>query len=68
MPSFFRRLFGTSDRTLGNQAKGILDGELVWDFLGLPWKEKNEVSKKIGSKVDEIIDDLMEIDRISTHF
>lgn len=65
---FLCRLFESTDRIQGNPTKGILDGELVWEFINLPWKEKLEVSKKIGSKVDEIIDDLMEVDRISAHF
>jgi len=58
----------TSNRSLGNPAKGIIDGELVWEFINLAWNEKTEICKKIGSKVDEIFDDLMEIDRISAHF
>lgn len=53
---------------MGNPAKGIIDGELVWEFISLPWNEKEEVCKKIGSKADEIVEDLMEIDRISAHF
>ncbi|CAL8131581.1 unnamed protein product [Orchesella dallaii] len=62
------RILSTTDRTVGNPAKGIIDGEVVWEFVALPWNEKMEVCKKIGSKVDEIVDDLMEIDRISAHF
>jgi cleavage and polyadenylation specificity factor subunit 1 len=61
-------MLNTTDRTLGNPAKGIIDGELVWEFINLPWTEKCDVSKKIGSKTDEIFEDLMEIDRISAHF
>jgi len=48
--------------------KGIIDGDLAWEFLYLPWQEKIEVCRKIGSKIDEIVEDLMEIDRISAHF
>jgi len=57
-----------SDRTVGNPAKSVIDGDLVWEFLSLPWQEKMEVCRKIGSKIDEIVEDLMEIDRISAHF
>jgi cleavage and polyadenylation specificity factor subunit 1 len=66
-PKSFRTLH-TPDRTIGNPSKGIIDGELVWEFISLPLPEKYEVCKKIGSKIEEIIEDLMEIDRISAHF
>jgi len=66
-PKSYRALNST-DRTIGNPAKGIIDGEVVWDFLGLSFIERNDVSKKIGCSSDEIIEDLMEIDRMSAHF
>lgn len=56
------------DRTVGNPSKSMIDGDMVWEFLNLPWQEKLEVCRKIGCKVDEIVEDLMEIDRISSHF
>lgn len=62
------RQLNTTDRTLGNPCKGIIDGELVWEYINLPWKDKGDVAKKIGSKSDDIMEDLMEIDRISAHF
>lgn len=65
---FLLRTYKSSTKLLGNPARGIVDGELVWTFLGLPTPEKQEVAKKIGTKVDEIIDDLTDIERLTAHF
>lgn len=46
----------------------MIDGELVWTYLSLPVIERQEIAKKIGTKVDEIIDDLGEIEKITAHF
>lgn len=51
-----------------NPARSILDGELIWSFLHLPVPEKAEIAKKIGAKVDDIIEELMELDRMTAHF
>lgn len=55
-------------RTQGNPARGIIDGDLVWRYLYLPNNEKIDVAKKIGTRVQEIIEDLTEIDRLTAHF
>lgn len=55
-------------RTQGNPARGIIDGDLVWSYLYLPNNEKMDVAKKIGTRVQEIIEDLTEIDRQTAHF
>ncbi|KAK4304859.1 hypothetical protein Pmani_023216 [Petrolisthes manimaculis] len=51
-----------------NPARAILDGELLWSFIHLPVPEKTEIAKKIGAKVDDIIEELMELDRMTSHF
>lgn len=51
-----------------NPARSVLDGELIWSFLHLPVPEKAEIAKKIGAKVDDIIEELMELDRMTAHF
>lgn len=51
-----------------NPARSILDGELIWSFLHLPLPEKAEIAKKIGAKVDDIIEELMDLDRMTAHF
>ncbi|XP_071082054.1 cleavage and polyadenylation specificity factor subunit 1-like [Haliotis cracherodii] len=53
---------------LANPHKNILDGELLWKYLHLSILEKNEISKRIGTSTDQIMDDLMEIDRATAHF
>ncbi|XP_069698510.1 cleavage and polyadenylation specificity factor subunit 1 [Periplaneta americana] len=62
------RTYKSATKLLSNPARGIIDGELVWLFLGLPTSEKQEVAKKIGTKVDEIADDLADIERLTAHF
>ncbi|XP_017784844.1 PREDICTED: cleavage and polyadenylation specificity factor subunit 1 isoform X1 [Nicrophorus vespilloides] len=51
-----------------NPARSVIDGELVWNFLHLPLNEKMEVSKKIGSKIEELVDDLKDIHKLTSHF
>lgn len=55
-------------RNQGNPARGIIDGDLVWRYLLLPNNEKADVAKKIGTRVQEIIEDIIEIDRQTAHF
>ncbi|XP_046387222.1 cleavage and polyadenylation specificity factor subunit 1 isoform X1 [Ischnura elegans] len=62
------RTFKSSTKLLSNPARGVIDGELAWLFLGLPHAEKQEVARKIGTKVDEMIEDLADIDRLTSHF
>ena len=62
------RTYKSATKLLSNPARGIIDGELVWLYLGLPTSEKQEVAKKIGTKVDEISDDLADIERLTAHF
>lgn len=52
----------------GNPARGIIDGDLVWKYLLLPNNEKTDIAKKIGTKVQEIIEDITDIDRQTGHF
>lgn len=53
---------------MGNPARGIIDGDLVWLYLSLPAIERQEIAKKIGTKVDEIIEDLADIEKLTAHF
>ncbi|XP_041375883.1 cleavage and polyadenylation specificity factor subunit 1-like isoform X2 [Gigantopelta aegis] len=53
---------------LSNPQKNILDGELLWKFLHLNLMERNELSRRIGTSTDQILDDLLEIDRLTAHF
>lgn len=51
-----------------NPARCIVDGDLIWSFLSLPMNEKQEVAKKIGTRIEEIIGDLMEIENVTSLF
>lgn len=62
------RTYKSHIRMQGNPARGIIDGDLVWRYLHLPMNEKIEVAKKIGTRVPEIIEDIIEIDRQTSHF
>ena len=66
-PKSFRGCRGKI-KTLVNSARSIVDGDLVFAFLSLPHEEQVEVAKKIGTKVEELIDDLTEIDLYTAHF
>lgn len=63
-PKVFRTV-KYSKRCLLNPSRSVVDGELVWSFLSLPYNEKVDVAKKIGTKVEEILADLIEIDSVS---
>lgn len=66
-PKAFRMLH-CDRRTLQNAVKNILDGELLNKYLYLSTMERSELAKKIGTTADIILDDLLEIDRVTAHF
>ncbi|XP_043073522.1 cleavage and polyadenylation specificity factor subunit 1 [Puntigrus tetrazona] len=66
-PKAFRMLH-CDRRTLQNAVKNILDGELLNKYLYLSTMERSELAKKIGTTSDIILDDLLEIDRVTAHF
>lgn len=51
-----------------NPARCVIDGELVWNYLHLPVNEKIEVSKKIGTRCHELIEDIADLQRLTSHF
>ncbi|XP_021710072.1 cleavage and polyadenylation specificity factor subunit 1 [Aedes aegypti] len=51
-----------------NPARCVVDGDLIWTFLTLPANEKLEVAKKIGTRIDDICADLMEIESVTHVF
>lgn len=55
-------------KVLTNPARGILDGELIWQYLQLNFSEKLEIAKKIGTKIEEIYQDIYEVDTVSRVF
>ncbi|KAM6958697.1 cleavage and polyadenylation specificity factor subunit 1 [Aplochiton taeniatus] len=66
-PKAFRMLH-TDRRTLTNAVRNILDGELLNKYLYLSAMERSELAKKIGTTADIILDDLLEVDRVTAHF
>ncbi|KAJ0171666.1 hypothetical protein K1T71_012429 [Dendrolimus kikuchii] len=63
------RTYKSARRPLGGgPARGILDGDLVSQYTYMPNIEKEDIAKKIGTKVEEIMADLYEIDRLTAHF
>ncbi|XP_076157774.1 cleavage and polyadenylation specificity factor subunit 1 [Alosa pseudoharengus] len=66
-PKAFRML-NTDRRTLQNPVRNILDGELLNKYLYLSTMERSELAKKIGTTSDIILEDLLEIDRVTAHF
>ncbi|XP_050511546.1 cleavage and polyadenylation specificity factor subunit 1 isoform X1 [Diabrotica virgifera virgifera] len=62
------RTFKSWRKLQNNPARSIIDGELVWNFLNLSLTEKSEVSKKIGTKMEELIEDLTDIHKLTNHF
>ncbi|XP_077982143.1 cleavage and polyadenylation specificity factor subunit 1-like [Glandiceps talaboti] len=55
-------------RALINQHKNTLDGDLLWKYSTLSVIERNDLAKKIGTSVDQILDDLMDVERWTAHF
>ncbi|XP_077335360.1 cleavage and polyadenylation specificity factor subunit 1-like [Lithobates pipiens] len=66
-PKAFRMLHN-GRRTLQNAVKNVLDGELLNRFMYLSSMERTELAKKIGTTPEIIIEDLLEIDRVTNHF
>ncbi|XP_055081230.1 cleavage and polyadenylation specificity factor subunit 1 [Periophthalmus magnuspinnatus] len=62
------RMMHFDRRGLQNSARNILDGELLAKYLYLSTMERSELAKKIGTTQDIILDDLLDIDRVTAHF
>ena len=55
-------------RELINPSRGIIDGELVFKFSDLSIVQKSDIAKRIGTKFQDLMDDLSELDRMAVHF
>ncbi|XP_037549569.1 cleavage and polyadenylation specificity factor subunit 1 [Nematolebias whitei] len=62
------RMMHCDRRSLQNAERSILDGELLNKYLYLSTMERSELAKKIGTTQDIILDDLLEIERVTAHF
>ena len=66
-PKSFRTL-RQRRRELINPSRGIIDGELVFKFSDLSIVQKSDIAKRIGTKFQDLMDDLSELDRMAVHF
>uniref|UniRef100_T1JE89 Cleavage/polyadenylation specificity factor A subunit C-terminal domain-containing protein n=1 Tax=Strigamia maritima TaxID=126957 RepID=T1JE89_STRMM len=66
-PKAFRIFKSRRSDVLKNQ-KNVLDGDLLWKYLHLSSGGKVEVSKRIGTTVGQILDDLVTIGTCASHF
>ncbi|XP_014260039.1 cleavage and polyadenylation specificity factor subunit 1 [Cimex lectularius] len=62
------RQYKSSNKLLGNVARGIIDGELVWIYISLSIPERHEIAKKIGTKVDELLEDMLDLEMLTASF
>ncbi|KAI9577692.1 hypothetical protein GQX74_010883 [Glossina fuscipes] len=51
-----------------NPSRCIIDGDLIWSFTMMTVAERNEVAKKIGTKTEDILNDLLEIENLTAIF
>ncbi len=62
------RLWRCRRKELIAPQKNILDGDLLFEFFNLSYAERNEISKKIKTNVEQLLDDLTEIFQFTCHF
>lgn len=62
------RTYRSSRKLHANPARCIIDGDLVTSYVNLTASDKLEVAKKIGSRMEDILYDLSDIDRMTAHF
>lgn len=61
-------MFKTRHQYLYNAQRNILDGELLWKYTQLSSKEKTDFAKQIGTTQAQILEDLKEVDKVTSHF
>ena len=66
-PKEFRTVKSSKKLSL-NPCRCIIDGDLIWTYTMMSTAEKNEVAKKIGTRTEEILADLLDIERIASVF
>ncbi|VDK82154.1 unnamed protein product [Litomosoides sigmodontis] len=68
-------LFASLDGSLGyirplteKNTRNLVDGDMVMQYLHLSLPEKNDLARKLGTSRYHIIDDLIEICRVTAHY
>lgn len=49
-------------------SRNVLDGDLIHHYLFLSLPERQELAKRLGTSNEQICDDLIELQRITTHY
>lgn len=62
------RMFRTRQQYLYTPQRNILDGDLLTAYPQLSLKQRTDFAKQIGTSPAQILDDLKELDKITTHF
>ena len=62
------RVFQSRHQYLYNPQRNILDGGVLACYTQLGLKQKTDFAKQIGTSPAQILDDLKELDKITTHF
>jgi hypothetical protein len=65
-PSDFRVISNSMHRL--ERKKGVLDGPLLWNFANLEGKLQDELASAMGTTVDIIFDNLLELDRMTNFY
>ena len=58
----------TGTETNFSNAKQLIDGDLLTQFLGIDVHDKDELARRLGTTKYQITDDLIELTRIVRHF
>ena len=61
-------MYHTHHQYLYTPQKNILDGELLWRYSQLSFKEKTDFAKQIGTSQAQVMEDLQVLDRVAAHF
>ncbi|KAG2182258.1 hypothetical protein INT43_007185 [Umbelopsis isabellina] len=60
-PRAFRIMRSSKEKLASNRSRAILDGDLVFQFINLPLNRQQEMTKQIGTTVERIMEDLIDI-------
>ncbi|XP_017069032.1 cleavage and polyadenylation specificity factor subunit 1 [Drosophila eugracilis] len=66
-PKEYRTLKSSKKQGI-NPSRCVIDGDLIWSYRLMANSERNEVAKKIGTRTEEILGDLLEIERLASVF
>ncbi|KAM3586172.1 mRNA cleavage and polyadenylation factor subunit [Umbelopsis sp. WA50703] len=60
-PRAFRIMRSSKEKLASNRSRAILDGDLIFQFINLPLNRQQEMTKQIGTTVERIMEDLIDI-------